>query len=354
MPKIRFFAAVGALALLVAPVWAAPVATSPAIPTASTAVRSPTLDTIRAAGKLDCAVVAPQDDWNGQDLHGDLSTFETEICRALAVAIFGDPGKVTIHIMPGESEAAGALRFGQVQLAVGLSPSTEVAVAQGIAFGRPVFFDTQRILTHKDSGIHDVAGLRDRLVCAMDLLPPEITLQEELRARNIRFGLQSHSEQGEMDAAIAVRRCAAGTGMETRLAQSRANFHARTADFVFLPERWVISPMVVATRFGDPLWSIAANDMVDALIEAEALGITQANVAQAAAREDMRARRLLGRDIAISRALGLPRDWGTREIVAVGNFGEMFDRTVARPYRLERGLNALWTEGGLMFPMPLH
>ena len=315
---------------------------------------SATLAAIRASGKLDCAVVAPLEDWNGVDIHGDLSVFESELCRGLATAVLGDPGKAAIHSFPGEPETVGALRAGEVQVAIGLSPSTSVAVAHGLAFGRPVFFDTVRLLTHKDSGIHDAAGLKDRLVCAMDLSFAEVTLQDEMRARGIAVAIQSHSEQGENDAAIAVARCNAGAGMESRLAASRARFHGFTPNFVFLPERWGLSPMVVATRSDDPLWSLAVDDVVDALIVAESLGVTQANVAQAGTREDIGARELTGRDIAIPRAFGLSRDWAIRAVAAVGNYGEIFDRTIGRPYHLDRGLNALWSEGGLMAPDPLH
>jgi general L-amino acid transport system substrate-binding protein len=315
---------------------------------------SATLTAIRAAGRIDCAVVAPLDDWNGADVHGDLSAFESQICRGLAAAILGDPDTAAIRAFPGEAETIAALRSGQVQLAIGLSPSTGVAVAQGIAFGRPVFYDSVRLLTHKDSGIHDAAGLKDNLVCAMDLSFPEVTLQDEMRARGIPLMLQSHSEQGENDAAVAVGRCHAGAGMESRLAASRARFHGFTPNFVFLPERWGLSPMVAATRNNDPLWSLAVDDVIDALVDAEALGVTQANVAQAGAREDIGARELTGRDVAIPRAFGLSRDWAVRAVTAVGNYGEIFDRTIGQPYHLDRGLNALWSAGGLMAPRPLH
>ncbi len=323
-------------------------------PPAPLAPKSPILEAIRASGRLDCAVVAPQEDWNGVDIHGDLSGFEAEICRGLGAAILGDADKAAIQAFPGEPEAVAALRSGQVQVAVGLSPSTGVAVAQGVAFGRPIFFDTVRLLTHKDSGIHDAQGLKHRLVCAMDLSFAETTVQNEMRARGIPLSLQSHSEQGENDAAVAVRRCAAGAGMESRLASSRAHFKGFTPNFVFLPERWGLSPMVVATRSGDPLWPLAVDDVIDALVAAESLGVTQANVAQAGTREDIGARELTGRDVAIPRAFGLPPDWAVRAVATVGNYGEIFDRTIAEPYHLDRGLNALWSFGGLMAPNPLH
>lgn len=318
------------------------------------AARAQTLTAVRAAGHLECGVVQGVDDWDGQDLHGNLSGLEGEVCRAVAAAILGDAAAATVRPFPSELGALAALKAGAVQLAVGLSPSTSAAIQFGVAFGRPVFYDSQRIMVSKQSGIRDLGDLRGRLICAMDLSPPEQTLRDELAARGIPFALMSHSEQGEMDAAIAVRRCAAGTGMETRLAQSRANFHARVSDFVFLPDRWALSPVATATRFGDQAFGLAVDGTVNALIEAEALGITQSNVAEASGREELRVDQLLGHDFAVAQALGLAHDWATKAIAAVGNYGEVFDRTAGRPLHLDRGLNALWTQGGLMAAGPMR
>jgi general L-amino acid transport system substrate-binding protein len=155
-----------------------------------------------------------------------------------------------------------------------------------------------------------------------------------------------------LDAAIAVRRCV-GTGMESRLAQSRANFHARTSDFVFLPDRLALAPIVPAFPEKDHLFGQIVDYTISALIEAEALDITKENVAEARKREDMRTDQLLGRDFATAQALGLAHDWAANVIAATGNYGEIFERTTGKPYQLERGLNALWTQGGLMVPMPM-
>jgi general L-amino acid transport system substrate-binding protein len=184
--------------------------------------------------------------------------------------------------------------------------------------------------------------------------PPERVLRDEMTARGIPYGLQAHSEQGEMDAAVAVRRCDAGTAMESRLAQSRANFHAWSSDFVFLPERFGLDPIVPAYRYGDQKLGLLIDWTINALIEAEALGITQSNVAAASGREDMRAEQLLGHDFATAQALGLAHDWAAKVIAATGNYGEIFQRTTGEPYHLDRGLNALWTDGGLMRPLPMR
>ncbi len=318
-----------------------------------TPVPTQTLAAVRAAHHLNCGTVQGQDDWNGQDIHGNLSALGAEVCRAVAVAILGSPEAVTIAVFPAEPEALAALKAGGIQLAIGVSPSASTAVQYGVGFGPPVFYDSQRIMVAKSSGITDLSGLRDQLICALDMTPPERTLRDEMTARGIQYALMAHSEQGEMDAAVAVHRCVAGTAMETRLAQSRANFHARTSDFVFLPERLSVNPVVPAYRYGDQSFGLVVDWTVSALIEAEALGITQKNVTEATRREDMRAEQLLGHDFATGQALGLARNWVVAVIAATGNYGEIYGRTTGGPYHLERGLNALWTEDGLMSPMPM-
>lgn len=318
------------------------------------AAQGQTLAAIRASHHLSCGTIQAADDWNGEDVHGDLSALGAEICRAVAVAILGTEDGLAMPVFPAEPEALGALKAGTIQLAIGISPSATIAMQYGVGFGPAVFYDSQRIMVSRQSGITDVAGLRDQLICALDMSPPERTLRDELTARGIKYALMTHSEQGELDAAIAVQRCVAGTGMETRLAQSRANFHARVSDFVFLPERFTLGPMVPAYRYGDQAFGLIVDWTVSALIEAEALGITQQTVADAARREDMRSEQLLGHDFATAQALGLAHDWAAKVVAATGNYGEIFQRTVGGPYHLDRGLNALWTAGGLMHPLPMH
>ena len=311
-----------------------------------------TLSSIKSTRHLDCGTVQGVDDWNGEDIHGDLSALGGEICRAVAVAILGDLQGLSIHAFPAEPEALAALKAGDIQLAVGISPSATVAMQFEVGFGPPVFYDSQRILVAKQSGVADLAGLRDRVICALDMSPPERTLRDELTARNISYALQSHSEQGELDAAVAVGQCV-GTGMESRLAQSRANFHARVSNFVFLPERLALAPVVPAYPDKDRAFGRIVDWTISALIEAEALGIAKDNVVEAGKRDDMRADQLLGHDFATAQALGLAHDWAAQVIAATGNYGEIFARTTGQRYQLERGLNALWTQGGLMAPMPM-
>ena len=244
--------------------------------------RAQTLASIKASHHLDCGTVQSVDDWNGEDIHGDLSALGGEICRAVAVAILGGSKGSRVQAFPAEPEALAALKAGKIQLAVGISPSATVATQFGVGFGPPVFYNSA---THPGCQSRAASSTSRacaiRVICALDMSPPERTLRDELTARNISYALQAHSEQGELDAAVAVRRCV-GTGMESRLAQSRANFHARTSDFVFLPERLALAPVVPAYPDKDRAFGLIVDWTVSALIEAEALGITKDNVAEAA------------------------------------------------------------------------
>ena len=313
-----------------------------------------TMAAVERAGRLACGTIEAEEDWNGQDQHGDLSALTSELCHAVAAAMLGDASKVDVVPYPGEPDALAGLHSGKLQLVMGVTPSAEAAIQWGVAFGPSVFYDTQRFMVLKQAGLTGAADLKDKLVCAMENTPAERTLRDEMTARNIPYALQAHSEQGEMDESVAVARCAAGTALESRLADSRADFPAAAPAFVFRPERLGVEPVVSAWRYGDPRFGLIVSYTIDALIEAEALGITQANVEAARGRTDMRARRLLGGDRSVAQALGLAPDWSVRAIAAGGNYGEVFSRTVGKRFRLERGLNALWTAGGLMHPAPMQ
>lgn len=312
------------------------------------------LDAVERGGRLACGTIEAAEDWNGQDQHGDLSALTREICRAVAAAILGNADKVDVVAFPGEPDALAGLHSGALQVVMGVTPSAEAAMQWGVGYGPAVFYDSERFMVLEQLGLAGVADLKDKLVCAMENSPAERTLRDEMTARGIPYALQAHSEQGEMDESVAVGRCTAGVAMESRLADSRADFPAAAPEFVFLPERFGVEPVVPAWRYGDQRFGLIVSYTINALTEAEALGITQANVEAARTRTDMRARRLLGSDRSVAQALGLPPDWAVRVIAAEGNYGEIFDRTVGKRLRLERGLNALWTAGGLMHPTPMQ
>ncbi len=323
-------------------------------PGAARPARVEIITAIHAAGRLVCGTVEPVDDWDGRGEHGDLSTLGQAICEAVAVAVLGPKAPVEVRRFPAETEALQALQAKQVHIVVGLSPSVEAGTQYGVSFSRPVFYDTQRFLVAAAANFQHISDLRGDLICAMNNTPSEARLRDYMTERKIQYGLQAHSEQGEMDASVAVAHCAAGSALESRLAQSRADFPASAPEFVFLPERFGLEPVAAGFHSGDDRFAMLVDMTLSALIEAEALEVTQANVKEATQRTDLQARRLLGADRTVGQALGLPADWAVPVLAAVGNYGEIYSRTVGKTYHLERGPNALWLRGGLMTPSPMQ
>lgn len=321
------------------------------------ALASPTLDKVRAAHTLACGVVAVPEDWNKTDLHGPLAPLGTEICKAVAVAVLGAQAKVALKPYQSELEAEAGLHKGETDLVVGVTPDATSMWHWNISFGPPVFYDGQGFLVRKDAKVgsmRDLAGLK---VCVIEGTDNEKILLARTVARGIAIVPLPFQEEGEMDDGLAVRHCDAISAYVSRLAAVRASYPKQIGNDVILPDLLTLSPVAPAYRQDDPQWGMIIDWTIYALIQAEASGVTRANVAAERASEDPVVQRLLGIDWATSRALGLGRhDWAAEVIAVVGNYGEIYDRTVGPDslLKLPRGLNALWTQGGLMHPLPVQ
>jgi general L-amino acid transport system substrate-binding protein len=314
------------------------------------------LDGVKAAGKVPCGIITEEADWNKEDLHGSLATLGGEFCKGIAVAVFGDAAKADIHPYAIEQDGFEALKKGAVDVVAGVTPSASSLVFYGVAFGPPIFYDAQGFMVHKASGIGSLADLAGRKICFIDGTENGPVLFATMKARGISFIPFPFQEEGEMDAGLVVGHCDAVTADISKLAQVRAQFHSMVNDFVILPERLTLSPVALAYRQGDAQWGAIVDWTVHALVQAEASGVTQTNVAVMRDSEDPVIQKLLGVNWAAGQALGLDRDWAAHLIAALGNYGEIYARTVGEesPLRLPRGLSALWTNGGLMHPLPVR
>lgn len=315
-----------------------------------------TLDRVRGAATLGCGVIDETPEYNKDDLHGGLDALGLEICKAVAVAALGEAAQMKPVTFPAEREGLLALQKGDIDLLVGVTPSATGVWLYGVQFGPPVFYDAQGIMVHRQAGIHALADLAGRQVCFIDGTDTQTALDAALRGRGIAYSPYPFQEEGEMDAAVAVGHCDSMSADLSRLAEKRSRFHALSGDFVMLPETLTLDPVAPAYRQGDAQWAAVVDWTVYALVQAEASGVTQANVAAMHDSPDPAVQRLLGVDFAAGRALGLAHDWAARVIAAVGNYGEIYQRTAGQdaPLRLPRGLNALWTSGGLMHPLPVR
>jgi general L-amino acid transport system substrate-binding protein len=226
-----------------------------------------------------------------------------------------------------------------------------------IAFGPPVFYDGQGFLVRKDAQAKSLAGLAGMRVCVIEGTDNEKILLARTRATGNAIIPLPFQEQGEMEDGYVVRHCDAISAYLSKLVQVRKTCPKQLGEDVILPNLLTLAPAAPAYRQGDEQWGMIIDWTIHALVQAEASGVTAANLAGKRSNEDLVVQRLLGVDWAGNRALGLNRhDWAAQVIAAVGNYGEIYDQTVGLNGALgmPRGLNALWLEGGLMHPLPVQ
>ena len=288
-------------------------------------------------GTLRCAVVAEQDDWTKADQHGDLSALNTEICRAVAAA---RGASLVITNFPVEQSALNALRAGKEDIAAGITPTPEASVTAHI--GPPYFYDMLALLRVAPNGP----------ICAADGSDAEALIGRAIPHAQ----LFSFQEEGEMESALLTRHCAALAAPLSRLGQIRATYGAKLGVATITPLRLTVTPLSAATSLSDPKLGAVADWTIAALLQAESLGLTQANVRTWHDDGDILAQRLTGAIGNAGHALGLRPDWALSVIANTGNYGEIYARTVGAnaPIRLPRGQNALWRDGGLMAASPVQ
>jgi general L-amino acid transport system substrate-binding protein len=314
------------------------------------------LDGIKASGVLPCGVVTALNDENEDDTHGNLSALGIEMCRAVGAAVLGPKPRVTIQAYGTEALAYQNLQDGHIALIVGATPDQGLARRYGVTYLTPVYFDTQGLLVHKDRGIKSLADLAGKQICFIGNTDAQRHLQQAVARAGIKVGYFPFDEMGEMEAALVGGRCDAETHDASKLAAGRSAFHGRTHDFDILPDRLSLDPLAPVVRNGDAEWARVIDWVTSALVQAEISGVTQANIDSMKQSPDLTVQSLLGVRKGTAWGLFLDREWSYWAIQTVGNYGEMFDRAVGSHsgLRLERGLNVPWTQGGMLYPLPVR
>ena len=314
------------------------------------------LDRVRAQHHLNCGVVIDQDDFSKEDTHGNLAVLGADLCRAVTAAVLGADARVVVSAYPDEPTGLQALKAGRIDMLAGGTPSLQDRAHYPVAFGPTVFYDAQGFLALTNSPIKTLRDLAGKSICYIDSTAAADALGPAFKARGIKYLPFPFEEVGEMEAALVTGHCAAITADVTQLANMRAVFLGQRHNYSILPETITDDPWAPIYPDDDKAWGEIVDWTITALLQAEASGVTQANVEEKRASDDPVTRRLLGTDRGPVLALGLDREWSVRAIKAVGNFGEVFDRDVgqASPLRLDRGQTKLWTQGGLLYPMPIR
>jgi general L-amino acid transport system substrate-binding protein len=322
----------------------------------SSSANESTLARVRAAGVLRCGIDQEQAEYSTSDDHGNREAFDADLCRAVAVAVLGKDALVRVTHYPDDRAAMRGLNAGEVEMVATLSDDFTHTMGTHLTFTQPVLWDGVGFLVLAQSPAMRARQLSGKKICFL----AETTVEESVRAwlarEHLEFVPFTFQEEGEMQAAFATGNCGALAGDRTRLAETRAELTRRGKQTRLLPETISQDPLAASVRDDDPQWAALVNWVMEALIQAEESGVTQANVKAMRARADNDPvlRFLLGRSREIGPALSLDDDWVERVIAATGNYGEIYERDLgsASPLKLPRGENNLRAHGGAITALP--
>ncbi|MFO1113027.1 MAG: amino acid ABC transporter substrate-binding protein [Rhodospirillales bacterium] len=321
-----------------------------------TALAGPTLDAVKARGEVICGVHNALYGFGAPDDKGVWRGIDVDVCRAVAAAVFGDDKKVKYVPLSAQARLT-ALQSGEIDL---LSRNTTWTLtrdtANGLNFAGINYFDGQGFMVAKKLGVSSAKELSGATVCVQTGTTTELNLADYFRANKMELKPVTIEKYEEVTGAFLAGRCDAITSDASQLAAIRANDAPNPADFVILPELISKEPLGPAVRQGDDQWFDIVKWALFAMIEAEEKGLTSANVEAALKSPDPNVQRVLGVTGDLGKGMGLDNKWAYNIIRTVGNYGESFERNVGMGSKLQlaRGLNAQWTNGGLMYSPPIR
>ena len=313
-----------------------------------------TLDTVKARGQLVCGSSPGLAGFALADDKGVYQGLDVDECRAIAAAIFNDPSKVK-YLPINAKDRPTILASGEIDVLVRNTTWTMSRETGGMFFTGVNYYDGQGFIVRKKLGVDSALKLDGASVCVQQGTTTELNLADYFRAHNIKFEPVVFATDDETVKAYDSGRCDAYTTDASGLYSERLKL-AQPDDHVVLPEIISKEPLGPSVRPDDVKWFELVQWTHYALITAEELGVTQANVDEQLKSDKPDVRRLLGVEGDFGAGIGLTKDWAYRIIKAVGNYGESFERNVGMgsPIKIKRGLNALWTNGGLQYAPPIR
>ena len=316
-----------------------------------------TLEDVKARGELLCGSNAGLAGFAAPDAAGVYQGFDIAMCRAVAAAVLGDPMKVKVVPLSSETRFT-ALSAGEVDMLARTSTWTFSRDTDlKLDFVAVNYYDGQGFMVKKSLGVSSAKELDGATVCIQTGTTTELNLADYFKANGMTYQPVPLKDNAEAEQQYSAGACDVYTTDASGLAATRATF-ADASEHVILPEIISKEPLALVVRHGDNQWGDIVRFTFDALIAAEEFGITSANVEEMSATvgTNPEINRLLGTEGELGAMMGLDKDWAKRAIMAGGNYGEIFAANIGEstPIGLARGLNALWTQGGLQYSPPFR
>lgn len=314
-----------------------------------------TLKTVKDRGMLSCGVSQGLPGFSSPDDKGNWTGLDVDVCRAIAAAVLNDPTKIKFVPLSAKDRFT-ALQSGEIDV---LSRNTTWTVSRdtslGANFTGVTYYDGQGFMVKKSLKVNSALELNSASVCVQTGTTTELNLADYFKANNMKYEVIAFGTIDEAIKAYESGRCDVFTDDSSGLYASRLKL-TNPADHVVLPEIISKEPLGPMVRHGDDQWFDIVKWTLFAMVTAEELGITQKNVDEMAKSDKPELKRVLGTDGNLGEQLGLTKDWVIRIVKAVGNYGESFDRNVGAgsPLKIARGINALWTKGGLQYAPPIR
>ena len=355
MTIVKTFVAAAVIALAPQLSSSAQPAEPPARPSSAAPVAGAggTLDRVKARGRLRCGTADALEGFERQDAKGNWSGFDIDFCRAVAAAIFGDPDKVEF-VPVSTHQRFEALENGSIDV---LDRTTTWTLSREtshhLLFAGIAYYDGQGFMVRRDLKIASAANLSSDQICVAQDTTTELNLADYFRQRGLSYAARSLPGD-EAETAYAKGTCGAVTTDASALFVLRSKL-PHPEDNIILPEIISKEPLGPVVRQGDDRWFEIVRWTLTAMIDAEEMGVDQANVDAVIKGDNPRIRRLLGVEGNFAQGLGLTADWAYRIIKFVGNYDDVFERNLGSgsPLKIKRGLNDLWTRGGLLYAPPI-
>jgi general L-amino acid transport system substrate-binding protein len=320
---------------------------------AGTAAHAGTLDVIKERGEVRCGVSQGVLGFSVPDKNGVWGGFDVDFCRAVAAAVIGNPDKVA-YVPLSTKDRFTALQSGEVDL---LSRQTTWTLSRdtdlGMSFVGVNYYDGQAFMINKEVGVTSVKDISGASVCTETGTTTEQNMADYFSANKIEYQVIAFEKPDQTIQAFNTGRCDVYSTDASALYAQRLTLNDPDR-FVVLPEVISKEPLGPAVRQGDEQWFKVVRWTLFALIEAEEMGITKDNVASLLESGTTAQKRFLGIDSEAGKAMNLDPKWAYNAVSAVGNYGEVFERHLGKdsPLKIDRGLNRLWSDGGLMYAPP--